>query len=316
MNIRQVSYNWNYFAREAFKIQVDIDQAELSKPTVKPDMPVLCDLRIFLDTFNRLFDQSGYRHNLHEDWLSWCKDKVAKYPAVLPHHRKYAGRINPYHFMEELFNLLEENDVTVCGNATATIVSFQVANLKKGQRLFSNSGAAQMGFDLPSAIGAAVAVKGKRVVCLAGDGSIQLNIQELQTIYHFQLPVKIFVLNNNGYLSIRTTQGNFFKRFTGESIASGVSFPDYSKVAAAYGIPGCRLNCQDFSQKIKEILDCPGPFLCEVILDPDQQFEPRMSSKQLSDGMIVSVPLEDMYPFLERQELLENLFIKPIVDGN
>ena len=157
MNIRQVSYNWNFFAREAFKIQVDIDPAELNKPTVKPDMAVHCDLEIFLEVFNHHLSQSDIQPDLHSDWLAWCKKRVQKYPAVLPHHGIYNGRINPYHFMEVFFDLLDENDVTVCGNATATIVTFQVAKLKKGQRLFSNSGAAQMGFDLPAAIGAAVA---------------------------------------------------------------------------------------------------------------------------------------------------------------
>ncbi len=315
LNIRQVSYNWNYFAREAFKIQVDIDQAELSKPTVIPDMPVHCDLKVFIESFNTLLNQSEHQPGLHREWLSWSKEGLRKYPTVLPHQRKYSGWINPYHFIEVLFNQLDEHDVIVCGNATATIVTFQAANLKNGQRLFSNSGTAQMGYDLPAAIGAVIACNGKRVVCLAGDGSIQLNIQELQTIYHNQLPVKIFVLNNNGYLSIRTTQRNFFKRYSGESPTSGVSFPDYSKVAAAYGIPGIRLNCPDFGQKIKEILESSGPFLCEVMLDPEQQFEPRMSSRQLPDGKIVSVPLEDMFPFLDRQELADNLFIKPIPGG-
>ena len=166
-----------------------------------------------------------------------------------------------------------------------------------------------MGYDLPAAIGAAIARGGKRVICLAGDGSIQLNIQELQTIAHNQLPIKIFVLNNNGYLSIRQTQKNFFGRFTGESKESGISFPDIVHIALAYEIPAFRVDTEEFTPTIDCVLEQNGPTLCEVVLDYEQQFEPRLTSKQLPDGRIVSPPLEDMYPFLSREELLNNLFI-------
>jgi acetolactate synthase-1/2/3 large subunit len=190
-------------------------------------------------------------------------------------------------------------------------VPFQTAFIKKGQRVFWNSGDASMGYDLPAAVGAAVAREGKHVICLAGDGSIQLNIQELQTIVHHQLPVKIFVLNNGGYLSMRITQGNFFKRFVGESLNSGVSFPDMVKVAEAYGLPAMRIEGADFESEIYQVLNAAGPFLSEVILDPSQHFELKVSSKQLPDGRIVSAPLEDLYPFLEREELRSNLLIPP-----
>jgi acetolactate synthase-1/2/3 large subunit len=169
-----------------------------------------------------------------------------------------------------------------------------------------------MGYDLPAAIGAAIAHVGKRVICLAGDGSMQLNIQELQTIVHHQLPIKIFVLNNGGYLSIRLSQKNFFGDFIGESPDSGTSFPDIVKIAAAYGLPACRMDSAGFVDTIDEVLSQEGPVLCEVILDPEQIFEPKTSSKQLLDGRIVSAPLEDMHPFLDRQELLENMWITPI----
>ena len=142
--------------------------------------------------------------------------------------------------------------------------------------------------------------------------SAQLNIQELQTVAHHQLPIKLFVLNNDGYLSIRSTQSNFFGTLVGESRRSGVSFPDYVKVAQAYGLPALRLNQADFVRPLREVLDTPGPLVCDVVLDPNQGFEPRSSSKQLPDGRIVSAALEDMYPFLEREELLSNLFIPPL----
>jgi acetolactate synthase-1/2/3 large subunit len=312
LNIRQVSYNWQSFARYAFKIQVDVDAAELTKPTVKPDMPVHCDAKLFLEELNRQIDLCHYDASRHADWLAWCRERVARYPAVLPKHRVFNSLINPYHFMDTLFCHLADDDVVVSGDATACIVAFQTAFLKKGQRLFSNSGAASMGYDLPAAVGAAVARDGKRVVCLAGDGSIQLNIQEFQTVVHHQLPIKIFVLNNNGYLSIRTTQSSFFGRLIGESPSSGVSFPDMVKIATAYGLPAMRLDQPDFAEQIDQTLAMPGPVLCEVKLDLQQAFEPRSSSKQLSDGRIVSAPLEDMYPFLGRDELLENMLIPPM----
>ena len=308
LNIRQVSYNWAAFARHAYKIQVDIDAAELNKPTVRPDLPVQCDLRIFLTELARQLRQKGYQPPAaHKKWLGWCRQLRERYPVVLPKHREPGPRINSYHFAETLWEELADDDVVVCGDATACIVTFQTARIRMGQRLFSNSGSASMGHDLPAAIGAAVARDGKRVICLAGDGSVQFNIQELQTIYHHRLPVKIFVLNNDGYLSIRTTQSTFFKNMVGESPASGVSFPDFARVACAYGIPATRIETvADFS-RIQQMLNTPGPALCEVMLDPAQEFEPRLKSRQLPDGTMVSPALEDMYPFLDRAELQGNL---------
>jgi acetolactate synthase-1/2/3 large subunit len=208
-----------------------------------------------------------------------------------------------------LFGCLDKDDVVVAGNASACIVSFQTAFIKKGQRLFSNSGAASMGYDLPAAIGAAFAQNGKRVICLAGDGSLQMNIQELQTVVQHRLNIKLFVLNNNGYLSIRNTQKNFFGKLIGEGPQSGLTFPDIVKVGEAYGLPSLRLNEARFEDRLREILQMKGPVICEVMLDPEQSFEPRASSKQLPDGRIVTAPLEDMYPFLDRQEFLENMLV-------
>ena len=166
-----------------------------------------------------------------------------------------------------------------------------------------------MGHDLPAALGAAVAQGGKRVICLAGDGSVQFNIQELQTIRHHQLPVKIFVLNNGGYLSIRTTQSNFFGTLIGEGPESGASLPDYVKVGCAYGIPSLRIETEASLNRIPEILRAPGPSLCEVMLDPGQEFEPRLRSRRLPDGTMTTPALEDMYPFLDAVELRQNMVI-------
>jgi acetolactate synthase-1/2/3 large subunit len=202
----------------------------------------------------------------------------------------------------------------VCGNATACIVTFQSAELKPGQRMFSNSGSASMGYDLPAAIGAAVAGGGRRVICMAGDGSLQMNIQELQTWALHRWPIKLFVLNNGGYLSIRQTQTNFFGLAVGAGESSGVTCPDFTALARAYGLPAERLAGPDFAGGLKAFLDAPGPGLCEVILDRDQGFEPKLSSRKLPDGRMVSAPLEDMAPFLDREEFRQNMIVPPQPD--
>ena len=311
LNIRQVSYNWQAFASRAFKIQVDIDPAELAKPTVTPDMAITADLRPFLAALNRRLE-NWTSPPAHGEWLNWCRERLARYPTVQQRHREFNGKINPYHFVEQLFSRLDSKDIVACGNATATIVPFQAGAIKPGMRMFSNSGSASMGYDLPAAIGACfgAAVKRgsqERVICLAGDGSIMMNLQELQTIAHHGLPIKIFVLNNGGYLSMRTSQTNFFGRLAGAGPGNGVSFPDFVAVATAFGIPARRLAGADFPELLAEVLNQPGPYLCDVILDETQGFEPRMSSRKLEDGSIVSPPLEDMFPFLDRDELASNM---------
>jgi acetolactate synthase-1/2/3 large subunit len=308
LNIRQISYNWKDFARNAYKIQVDADPAELDKPTVKPDMPVLADLRDFLPELSRQIDAAGIDGRAHADWLAWCRKRVARYPVVTEKQRAAGVPISPYHFLDVLIRKLASEDIIVCGDGTASVVPYQVAHLKRGTRMFANSGSASMGYDIPASIGAAVAGAGRRVICFAGDGSGHMNIQELQTIKHHQFPIKIFLLNNGGYLSMRLTQGGFFKgNFIGESPRSGISFPDYVKLATAYGLSASRIEAADFGPKIDEFLAVPGPALCEVILDPVQGFEPRLSSRQLPDGRIVTAPFEDMAPFLSREELAENM---------
>lgn len=317
LNIRQISYNWAAFAPQASTIQVDIDDAELAKPTWRPDHGIHCDVKLLLATLARLLPESGHQPARYAEWLAWCRQRVDKYPTLLPRQREFNGRINPYHFIEQLFERLDENDIIACGNATACIVPFQAARLKRGQRLFSNSGSASMGYDLPAAIGAYYGAlrereRQERVICLAGDGSLQLNIQELQTVAHHHLPIKIFVLDNCGYLSIRSSQSNFFGRQVGEGPDNGVSFPDFVKLAQAYGIPASALDQADFGATLSDILAAPGPYLCRVILDEKQGFEPRMSSRQLEDGRIVTPPLEDMFPFLDREELAQNMLNKTI----
>ncbi len=311
--IRQVGYDFKSFARHAFKIQVDVDPAELDKPYCKPDLGIACDLHEFLSTLDRRIKQPAPER--HAKWLAWGKARIKRYPVLQARHTAPAKLLNPYHFVHTLFESFTKDEVIVCGNATASIVPMQAGRVQKGQCLFANAGSASMGYDLPAAIGAAIARGGKRVICFAGDGSLQLNIQELQTLVHYNLPVKLFVLNNGGYVSIRQSQKNFFGRLIGEGPKSGVTFPDLVKLAAAYGIPALRVDTQDFMSRIAPLLEQPGPVLFDVMLDPEHVFEPKSSSKQLPDGRIVSAPLEDLAPFLDRKELLENLLIPPLDNG-
>lgn len=310
LNIRQVSYNWKDFARNAFKMWVDIDPAELDKPTVRPDLGIVADLREFLEEVERQLDAGGFPADRHAEWLAWCRERVERYPVVTREQREGGPMINPYHFLDVLIRRLDARHIIACGDGAACVVPFQVGHMKRGMRMFCNSGDASMGYDIPASIGAAFAAPGKRIVCLAGDGSGMLNIQELQTIAHHQLPIKVFLLNNGGYLSIRMTQGNFFKgNFVGEGPRSGVSFPDFARVAEAFGLRSARLEKKDFEEELDAFLALEGPGLCEVMLDPDQQFEPKLSSRQLADGKIVSASLEDMAPFLDREELESNMLV-------
>jgi acetolactate synthase-1/2/3 large subunit len=310
LNIRLVSYNWENFAPNAYKAVVDIDASELKKPTLKIDYPVHADLAAFLP---RLACQTAGWNPVsrHAAWLAWCKERLLRYPVVLPEYWHTKQDVNPYCFMDRLFRHLDENEVVVCGNGTACVTAFQAARIRNGQRLYHNSGCAPMGYDLPAAVGAAMALgPGRRVVCLAGDGSIMMNLQELQTIVGRQLPVKIFVLNNHGYHSIRQTQQNFFAdNIVGCGTDSGLSFPDFCRVGSAFGLAVERCACHaDLDAAIRATLAASGPSLCEVILDLGQRFAPKLSSRKLDDGRMLSSPLEDMAPFLSREELQANLF--------
>jgi len=312
LNIRQTSYNYASFASDAHVVQVDIDEAELRKPTYRPSEGLCSDARAFCDAMSAAIDRRPAPVTVPSSWLAWARERSARYPNVTAAQRDPARPLNPYVFVEGLFDRLAADDIVVTGNAAACIVSFQTARLKDGQRLFSNSGSASMGYDLPAAIGAyhgAVDARGaqRRVVCLAGDGSLMLNMQELQTLVTNRIPVKVVVLNNGGYLSIRTSQSNFFKRRAGESASSGIGFPDFGKLAAAFGLPAVRIEGETFGDPLQAALDAPGPMLIEVMLDPEQGFEPRLSSRQLDDGRIASPRLEDMFPFLSREELQDNL---------
>lgn len=315
-NIRQVSYNWKSFSREAIKVVVDIDSSELKKPTLVPDLPIHADAGEFLAQLGKHVDNTSLP--VWTEWLKWCGVRREQYPVVLPKHRISEANINPYHFVERLSANLASGAIVVAGNGTACVALFQASRVKKEQRFVWNSGCASMGYDLPAAIGACFAAEGRDVVCLAGDGSLQMNIQELQTIVHHQLPLKLFVLSNNGYISIRQTHQAFFGgRLTGCDQGSGVSFPDITRIAVAYGLPTTVIDSHDqLDEKIVAVLATPGPVVCDIRLQHDYTFEPKLSSEKKPDGRMVSKPLEDLFPFLDREEFRSNLLIQPWDEGD
>ena len=308
LNIRQVSYNWQSFAREAYKIWVDIDEHELQKPSVKADMPIHANLKDLLP----ILADTPYAGPTpaHQEWMGWSKERMKRFPVVLPEYWENK-QVNPYCFMNELFEQLPENQIVVTGNGSACVVSFQAADLKIGQRLWTNSGCATMGYDLPASIGAHKASGGKPIVCLAGDGSIMMNLQELQTIAGNKLPIKIFILNNSGYVSIFQTHRNFFNGVeVGGGPKSGVTFPNFEKLSAAFDLPYIKVeNHAQMKSAITKTMQESGPCVCEIMIDENVVFAPKLGAKQHPDGRITSPPLEDLSPFLPREVLRENMVI-------
>lgn len=311
LNIRQISYNYKQFAPQAYKIIVDIDENELHKPTVHADLPIHADVRSVLAELNYHCEQWNHItrdlwKESHQKWLSKCREINQRYPAVLNQYRGTSA-LNPYVFMEEMYRQLEEDDVVITGNGSACVIGFQTAIIKKNQRLFTNSGCAAMGYGFPAAIGACVARKGKRVICLDGDGSFQMNLQELQTVVYNKLNLKIVILNNNGYHSIRQTQLNLFQPpLIGVCDGNGLSFPSMEKLAYAYGIHYVRVDQEAHLQEaVSEMLMNDDPVILEAVIDSEQNFEPKLSSKVQPDGTIVSPPIDDMYPFLSKEEYQE-----------
>ena len=311
-NIRQVSYNWKAFARAAKKVVVDIDPAELKKPTLMPDLSVCADAKVFLEMLNTKL--SAEKLPGWEDWNQWCRERKQRYPVLWPEHMSDKNGVDPYYFMHQLTQTMPEGAAAVAGDGTACVVLFQAGVVKEGQSIFWNSGCAAMGYDLPAAIGACLARDKASTICLAGDGSLQLNIQELATVAYNKLPIKLFYLNNGGYQSIKQTQHNYFPdNIIGCGEESGLGFPDIIKLAAAYGLKTESLTSHEqLVKKLAAILAANEPVICEVKLRQDYIFEPKLSSKKLPDGRMVSKPLEDLYPFLDRAEFKSNMIIPPL----
>ena len=343
LSIRQVGYNYSTWARAAYTIVNDIDPEELKKPSVHIDMAVHADVKDLLEQLERVLDEeygngqpvfAGGAGLPGMTWTDTCRMWKEKYPVVLPKHYDHGEEedANVYAFMKEMSSRLKEEQVIVVGNGSACVVGGHACIIKQGQRFISNSAIASMGYDLPAAIGACMAVQEGRmqgaesqdtelqdtssdIILITGDGSIQMNLQELQTIIHHRMPIKIFLINNGGYHSIRQTQKNFFgEPLVGIGVDShDLSFPDMEKLAAAYGYPYCRAcHNGELVPAIETALRTDGPVICEIFVSRDQNFEPKSAAKRLPDGTMGSPPLEDLSPFLPEEEMDENMIIPRI----
>jgi acetolactate synthase-1/2/3 large subunit len=302
-------------AREAHKVMVDIDAAELRKLQPYIQEPICSDAKAFLGEFLKQSGAVEPRPRL--PWKDRCADWKTRYPVVTEEHRTSPGPISVYHLAEVIAEEVEPTDVLVSGSSGSAIEIFLLAcPVRSGQRIYHTAGLGAMGFGIPTSIGACLAAQGRRTICVDGDGGFQFNIQELETVARLQLPIKFFVLNNNGYASIRASQKNYFgKAEIGCDGETGLTIPDISRVAGAYGVKTTVLESQqDLRSAVRAILATPGPMVCDVRVIPDEVRAPRLSSAQRPDGTFVSKPLEDLWPFLERREFLSNMIVKPLSD--
>lgn len=313
LDMAMTAYAHDRLARGAKKVMVDIDEAEIRKMQTPIHLPVVADAGAFLDELGRQAGAVDARHL--KDWIARCREWKAKYPLVLPEHRDRPGELSMYHFSEALSDHLGEGDVIVPGSSGFAIEIFLLClKIKRGQRCFHNRGTGSMGLGLPAAIGAAVA-SGRRTICVDGDGGFQMNIQELATVERLRLPIKFFIVNNDGYASIRASQTGYFHRLVGADKTSGVTLPDLGNVARAYGLPFARIEKRsDMAASIQQVLAAEGPVVCEVMVAPNEERIPRASSYIKPDGSMGSKPLEDLFPFLPREEFHANMIIPPLED--
>jgi len=302
-------FEYDLFAREAKVIVVDIDPVEHQKNTVKIDKLIISDVKPFLKEIN----VCGYEGLKRDEWKKTCQYWRNHWPVALPEYEQKDKKVNMYTFIAHLSNYMKKDTVVVSDAGSAYYVTAQALKISDQQRYITSGAQADMGFSIPAAIGASVAKKGE-AVAITGDGSFQMNIQELQTIIHNQLRVKFFVLNNNGYLSIRTTQSKFFEgRLLGTDINSGISFPKLNKIADAYGYEYfCAETLAELDDVLKKTMQATCPVICEIMCSEDQEIIPTVASMKREDGTMVSKPTEDMYPFLSRDEFNEQMIVKPV----
>lgn len=318
LNVYQIGYQYETWAREAYKIMVDIDPLELKKPTISIDLPICYDAKEFLTL---IMDTPSDKNFMFSEWVEKCNEWKNKYPVVSEKQHNQQRYINVYAFMDRFSKKLPAKTITVVANGSASVVGSAAYYIGNGQRFIMNCALSSMGYDLPASIGASCAVKNsngiydENVICIAGDGSIQMNLQELQTIVTNRLPIKMVVINNEGYHQIRLTQTNLFnKEFVGIGPESNdLGFPSFEKISYAYGIPYITCDStEELDKKIDEFLSVNGYALLEVFCDTTQVFEPKSATKRLEDGTLYSPPLEDLYPFLDRKELRDNMIIPMI----
>jgi acetolactate synthase-1/2/3 large subunit len=306
------AYAHDRFARGAKKILVDVDSAEIEKMSMKVDVKVVADARAFLRELLRQLGSSPPR--TPSPWLERVRDWKHRYPVVLSEHHARKDFVSTYAFSQILSQELSEGEM-VCTTASGSGIEIFLLcyEAKKGQRVFHNRGTGAMGFALPAAVGACLAREGQRTICVDGDGGFQFNVQELETIRRHHLPIKVFVLNNQGYASIRTSQARYFQRLVGSDPASGMTLPDTLAVAGAYGIRGMRIaGGDDVRAKVREALTASGPLVVDVMLPPEEPRQPSVVSAPRADGAMVSKPLEDLWPFLDRDEFRRNMIVPPI----
>lgn len=314
LHVSVIGYDYDQFARGAKKVVVDIDLTSHRKKTIAIDHLIQSDARTFMERLGTAVQGAGF-NGVPRDWLDRCVGWKTRYPVNLPEYKDTKGAINIYSFVDRLSRLSEPGDVFVSDAGSAFYAVSQGIQLTRERQRYIPSGAmATMGYSLPASIGVSAAIGDKRVLAVTGDGSFQQNLQELQTLLHYGLPVKLFVLNNDGYLSIRTSQNNYFsKRFIGEGPRSGVSIPDTIKLCAAYGIKAERVSELDsLDAVIKRAFAHPGPCVVEVVCPPEQLIIPTVSSRVNADGSMSSRPLEDMAPFLDREEYKANLLVDEV----
>ena len=312
LSIRQVSYAYDLLAPKAFKVMVDIDLAEMQKPTLNIDMPIHVNLSEFIDKMLVALEGENELPKF-EKWIEWGRNIEGKIPTLFDDNPDCEGYANSYKFADELFKHLHDGDVVVTGNGTAYTCTYQAMQVNEGVRVFANQGCAAMGYGLPASIGACVSNETGKTICVTGDGSIQMNLQELQTIVTYKLPLKLFVLENESYLAIKTTQKAFFKgNFTGSNPASGVVCPDLKRIAEAYGIPFVRVSSNEaLEATIKDVLNAEGAMICEVKMHPEQTLFPKSASfMDKNTGKMSSAPLEKMAPFMSDELQAECVFDK------
>lgn len=314
ISIRQTGYNYKSWAKNAKLIMVDIDKEEFKKHTIHVDLPVHADAKNFINSLNCYIDQKNILYGTHNEWIEICKNWKEKYKVV--DDKKYGKKkdfVNVYAFIDYLSKNLPNNSMTAVSNGACCVVGSQSYFIKEGTRFHNNSAIASMGYGLPASIGACISIDKKNTICLEGDGSIMMNIQELQTIIGNNLPIKIFLINNEGYHSIRITQDNLFKNHTKVGIgpdSKDLTFPDFKKVAKAFGFKYLKAhNDNEMKKVVDKVLNMDGPVFIEIFTDKEQVWEPKSSAKILEDGSIVSPPLYDMAPFLPEDEVKRNMYI-------
>jgi acetolactate synthase-1/2/3 large subunit len=312
MSIPQTGHNAALFARGARQIMVDIDEAELVKPNLRPDLAIVSDARQFLEGLNARLGNAALMPEAAA-WLETCQALKRRYPVVQEEYRELKDKVNSFHFIDRLSSRLGSGAIVVTDMGTSFTCTMQTFSIKHGQRLFTSSGLAAMGFGLPGAIGACMAGRGRKTVCVSGDGGFMFNLQELQTVAHFKLPLAIFILANEGYLTIKHMQETHFGRFVGSHPASNVTCPDFVKVAQAFNIQAFRMgSAGEVDSVLEQVLACEGPVLCQVDMPPLQPLIPRVQTMKGEDGRPVPTPIEDMYPFLDRDEFHGNMIVPPV----